>query len=75
MVAAGQEIYVVRGEKLFRGRDVFKATYLIIIHNSFFKTCKLGNDQEEIIKTHFCLQNRLMHCLKIIIFDEFYKCL
>ena len=51
MVAAGQEIYVVRGEKLFRGRDVFKATYLIIIHNSFFKTCKLGNDQEEIIET------------------------
>ena len=75
MVAAGQEIYVVRGGKLFRGRDVFKATYLIIIHNSFFKTCKLGNDQEEIIETHFCPQNRLMHCLKIIIFDEFYKCL
>ena len=37
MVAAGQEIYVARGEKLFRGRDVFKATYLIIIHNSFLK--------------------------------------
>ena len=36
MVAAGQEIYVARREKLFRGRDVFKATYLIIIHKSFF---------------------------------------